>query len=96
MLYLMTSGTYSDYGVGELIEGPEGLTSQDFKNYKAESNALYRAASAELAARREAWLVSQGWTNGWRSLHLGLKGIGTETGARLWRECLNVCGEIPP
>ena len=68
MLYLMTSGCYSQYGIGQLIEAPEGLTSEDFKGYEAEEQTLYDQAFAIRDAERDAWLRSQGWTAGWGAL----------------------------
>lgn len=40
MLYLLTYGEYSDYGISELVE-TDSLTADDLKRYQAEWRVLY-------------------------------------------------------
>ena len=68
MLYLLTSGRYSGTSIGELIEAPEGLTSEDWKDYDSDLQGLYDAASRKRHADIDVWLQSQGYTNDWGEL----------------------------
>ena len=68
MLYLLTSGCYSDTSIGELIEAPEGLTAEDWKGYQAAEAQLYHAADLKVETARDTWLQARGCTSRWDSL----------------------------
>lgn len=65
MLYLLTHGCWSDYGVQELIEAPAGLTNEDWRLFQVDKHKLYEGLTIHDATPDDFPILAK---RGWRKL----------------------------